>query len=361
MALADPPPLHAAAPTIEVDGQSYPLLATNLEQMCMRESLGGLSSLELSFVDSVSRGNGSQFAASGDSPLRLGAGVRVFAGAASVGAVEIFDGQVTAIESEVRQDGPPLFTLVAEDRLFAARRRRRTHLFEAMALGDVVCEVASDFGLTPEVRDGVDPTARDWMQTDETDLAFLRRILGRFDCDMQVVGDRIQVGRVGMDQRSLVTLEVGDTLLSARITADVAEQVASIRLASFDPATGEAADGEEDSNGFGPGEGRSGPEILRERLATVALHCGRSGPLTDGDAATLARLEGERRARAFVQVDGCARGNGNLRVGSWVKLQGVNPLFANQFAVHEATHRWDREDGYRTNFLAESAYLKEAT
>ena len=39
----------------------------------------------------------------------------------------------------------------------------------------------------------------------------------------------------------------------------------------------------------------------------------------------------------------------------------MNPLFANQFAVHEATHRWDREDGYRTNFLAESAYLKEAT
>ena len=63
--------------------------------------------------------------------------------------------------------------------------------------------------------------------------------------------------------------------------------IASIRLASFDPATGEPADGEEDSSGFGPGEGRSGPEILRERLASVALHCGRSGPLTDGDAATL--------------------------------------------------------------------------
>ncbi len=360
MALADPPPLHAAAPTIEIDGQSFPLLATNLEHMCMRETLGGLSSLELAFVDSVSHGSGSQYAASGDSPLRLGAGVRVFAGAASVGAVEIFDGQLTAVESEIRQDGPPLFTILAEDRLFAARRRRRTRLYEAMPLGDVVRQVASDFGLTPEVRDGVDSTARDWMQADETDLAFLRRVLDRFDCDMQVIGDRLQVGRVGMDQRSLVTLEVGDTLLFARMTADVAEQVASIRLASFDPATGEAADGEEDSNGFGPGEGKSGPEILRERLASVVMHCGRNGPLADGDASSLARTEGERRARGFVHVDGCAKGDGNLRVGSWVELQGVNPLFANQFAVREATHRWDRDDGYRTHFVAEGAYLKEA-
>ena len=253
-----------------------------------------------------------------------------------------------------------MFSLVAEDRLFVARRRRRTRLYEAMSLGDVVREVVSDFGLTPEVRDGIDPTTRDWMQADETDLAFLRRVLERFDCDMQVVGDRIQVGRIGMDRRALVTLAAGDSLLSARITADVAEQVASIRLASFDPATGEPADGEEDASGFGPGEGRTGPEILRERLASVAWHCGRSGPLTDGDAATLARIAGERRSRGFVQVDGCARGDGTLRVGSWVELQGVNPMFANQFAVREATHRWDREDGYRTHFLAEGAYLKEA-
>src|SRR5690606_2291349 len=263
---------------------------------------------------------------------------------------EIFDGQVTAVESEVRQDAPALFTVLAEDRLFPARRRRRTRLYEAMSIGDVVRQVTSDFGLTAEVRDGVDTSVRDWMQGDETDLAFLRRILGRFDCDMQVVGDRLQVGRVGMDRRSLVTLAVGDSLLTARITADIAEQVSSIRLANFDPATGEASDSEEEAGGFGPGEGRSGPEILQDRLAPIVMHCGRDGPLSGSDAELLARIEGERRARGFVRVDGCARGDGNLRVGSWVELEGVNPLFANQFAVRRATHRWDQEDGYRTHF-----------
>lgn len=353
--------MHAAAPTIEVDGQSYPMLATNLQRMVMREGLGGLSSLELAFVDSVPNGTGSHYAANSASPLQLGAGVRVFAGPATTGAGEVFDGQVTAVESEIRPDGPPLFTILAEDRLFPARRKRRTKLYEAMKLGDVASAIASDLGLTAQVRDGVDQTARDWMQADETDLAFLRRILERFDCDMQVVGDRLQVGRVGMDRRALVTLTKGDNILSARITADVAEQVSTVRQASFDPAAGEAVDDQEDAGGFGPGEGRSGPEILAQRLSAVAMLCGRSGPLTDGDAAALARIEGQRRARGFVRLDCSARGDANLRVGSWVELAGVNPMFANKFAVRRATHKWDQEHGYRTDFLAECAYLKEAS
>ncbi len=361
MALHDPSPIYATAPTIEVDGQSFPMLATNLQRMRMRESLGGLSSIELAFVDSVPGGTGSHYAANGSSPLQLGAGVRVFAGPATTGAGEIFDGQITAIESEIDREAPPLFTILAEDRLFAARRRRRTKVFEAMTLGDVVGELASDFGLTHEVRDGVDTTVRDWMQADETDLAFLRRVLGQFDCDMQVVGDRLQVGRVGMDQRSLVILTMGDNIISARITADVAEQVSTVRKASFDPATGEAIESEEDARGFGPGEGRSGPEVLEEKLSTVAMHCGRSGPLTDGDATLLAQIEGEKRARSFVQLDCVARGDPNLRVGSWVRLEGVNPMFANQFSVREAVHRWDQEKGYLTDVRAECAYLKEVS
>jgi hypothetical protein len=361
MALHDPLPLHAAAPTIEIDGQSYPMLATNLQRMHMREGLGGLSSLELSFVDSIPDGSGSRYAANGDSPLQLGAGVRVFAGPATTGAGEIFDGQVTAIESEIRPDGPPLFTIFAEDRLFPARRKRRTRLYEAQALAEVAERIARDLGLVAEVREGVDRTARDWMQADETDLAFLRRILERFDCDMQVVRDKLQIGRVGMDQRALVTLTMGDNIVSARITADVAEQVSTIRQASFDPAVGEAVEDQQDARGFGPGEGRSGPEILEQRLSTVAMHCGRDGPMTDDDAAALARIEGERRARGFVRLDCSAQGDANVRVGSWVELVGVNPMFANKFAVRRAIHRWDQQQGYRTDFLAECAYLKEVS
>jgi phage protein D len=230
-------------------------------------------------------------------------------------------------------------------------------LFEAQKLGDVVTAVASDHGLTAQLRDGLDQGSRDWLQADETDLAFMRRILHRFDCDMQVVGDKLQVGRVGKDQRSLVKLAMGSTLISARITADVAEQVSTLKLGSFDPGTGEAVGADGTAAGFGPGSGKTGPDVLGEKFSAIAMQLGREGPVTDADGSVLADLEGQRRARSFVKVEGCARGDGNLRVGSWVELSGINPQFANQYAVRQAVHRYDLVNGYRTDFVAESAYL----
>jgi Bacteriophage probable baseplate hub protein len=358
MALADP--LRANSPTVEIGGQSYPLVQQNLVQMRMRERIGGLSSLELSLVDTVEDGGTSHYAAGAGSPLELGAGVRVFAGPHQVGAPEIFDGQITALEAEICESQPPLITILAEDRLFPARRRRRTRLFEQQTLEQVISTIVGDYGLTPEARDGIDTTARNWMQADETDLAFMRAILHRFDCDMQIVGNRLQLGRVGMNRRSLVPLSVGNTLISARIIADVAEQVSTLTLGSFDPRAGDAVDASEGAAAFGPGSGSTGPDILREKFAEVTMHLGREPPLTDADATKLAELEGQRRARSFVRIEGCARGNGNLRVGSWVELAGVNPRFANQYAVKEAVHHFDLENGYRTDFVAESAYLGAA-
>ncbi|HEU0098574.1 MAG TPA: contractile injection system protein, VgrG/Pvc8 family [Allosphingosinicella sp.] len=359
MALADPF-LYTASPTLEVGGMSYPLIARNLERMRVTEALGGLSSLELVLTDSVTREDGTMANAAGaGSPLELGAGIRVFAGAAEVRAFEIFDGQITAIESELRSDGAPTFTVLAEDRLFPARRRRRTRLFDDSPLSDVLDAIASDYGLTAEVRDGVDSTARDWMQLDETDLAFLRRILHLCDADVQVVGDKLQVGRVGMDRRSLVALEAGSTLKQVRITADIAEQVSEIRLASFDPGAGEPADATAAASGFGPGAGKSGADVLGEKFSAVTMHLGRSGPLGDAEADTLARYEADRRARGFVTALGTARGNGELRVGSWIELTGVNAQFANQYSVTRAVHRFDRRNGYETDFEAQCAYLGE--
>ena len=360
MARDDPEFLLTFSPTVEVNGMSYPLIADKVVWMRVTERLGGMSSLELVITDSATQADGSALHAAGaDSPLQLGAGIRLFGGPAERGAAELFDGQVTAVEAEVREGAAPLFTVLAEDRLFPLRRKRRTKLYEKMKLGDVVSAIAADHRLTPEVREGIDQVARNWMQADETDLAFLRRILARFDADVQIVADKMQVGRISMDRRTPVTLHAGTTLKYARITADVAEQVTEIRLASFDPETGEPVDAKEKSGGFGPGEGKSGADILNEKFCAVPMHLGRYGPMTSADATALAKVECNRRARAFVRAFGTAQGDANLRVGSWISLVGVNAQFENDYAITRAVHRWDLREGYLTDFEAECAYLGE--
>lgn len=358
MALDDPQAVHSTLPTVEIGGQSYPLVSANIVSVRMEESLGGLSSLEMSVVDWVARGDGSAGNASDSgSPLVLGAGLRLFMGAAAVQAGEVFDGQVMAIECETRASEPPLFTVVAEDRLFTARRKRRSQLFEDKSLGDIVNQIAGDHGLTAEVRDGLPTFTATWAQQDETDLAFLRRILARFDADLQIVAAKLQVGKIALNQRSAVTLTAGSTLESVRVTADVADQVTAAKLASHDPASGDAITGEAQSQGNGPGHGKTGADVLNDKFAAVAWPLGRYGPMVQAEADAIAQAEYDRRARAFVRASGTAIGNAQLRVGSWVTLAGVNAQFANDYAVIRCTHRYEPVHGYRTDFIAESAYL----
>jgi len=79
MALDDPPAVYSTLPTVEIDGQSFPLLSANIVSVRMEESLGGMSSLEMSVTDWVARADGSAgHGSDSGSPLKLGAGLRMF-------------------------------------------------------------------------------------------------------------------------------------------------------------------------------------------------------------------------------------------------------------------------------------------
>lgn len=355
----DAPLVINTRPTVRLAGQELPMLAANILRLSMRETQGGLSTLELVLIDILSHPDGGvTYGATRQSPIALGAEIKVYMGEAS-GPREIFDGHVTALEAEVGPDTPPLFTLLAEDKLFKARKTRRSRVFEQSSPADLVRAIASDHGLTPEVRDGLDAPTGTWVQMNESDLAFLRRVLNRVDAVFQVVGAKLQAGTAARDARASVTLTQGETLIRARLTADLADQTTEERVSGFDPETGEAVIATASSWEKGPGRGQEGPTILRDNFGDRREHHGQQGGLTQNDADKLASAIAGQRARRFVRVDASAQGNAELRVGSHVTINGVNPFFANTYVVTEATHRFDQRNGYLTDFLAESAFLAE--
>lgn len=349
--------LSSARPTVRLDGQELPLLSANIIRFRMREAEGGMSSCELTLSDVLSfQGGGSGYGATPDSPIRLGAALAVYGGASDA-PQEIFAGRLTALEAEAGTHTAPLFTLIAEDKLFAARRKRRSRLFEQSSPADIVRAIADGHGLTPEIRDGLAAPIADWVQMNESDLAFLRRVLARVDADLQLVGERLQVGPVADAPRATVTLMLGTTLMRARLTADLADQATAIRVGSYDPASGEEVSAEATTGRMGPGSGRNGATLLRESFEDVREHIGHHGPMTQSEAQDIAQAQFGRRARRFVRVDATAKGDPAIRVGTRVTISGVNPFFENDYTVQEATHRFDLATGYLTDFIAEGAYL----
>lgn len=325
--------------------------------MKLVETLGGLSSLELSATDIISFANGtSGYGATASSPLKLGASIKIFSGDTRQ-PQEIFDGGITAIEAEAGPDTAPLFTILAEDRLFTARRSRRTRTFEALSPADVITAVAADHGLTPEFGEGFALPISSYFQNNESDLAFMRRVLSRVDGDMQVVGTTLQVRKQAKVARNQVSLELGGSLVRGRFTADLAEQATEVSLASFDPASGTPVAALATSGDYGPGAGSTGAEIAAQLFSRVRATTGHMEPMSASEADFAARALYSQRARRFVRADGTAQGSGAIRVGTQLSISGMNPFFNNEYLVIEATHRFDLASGYLTDFIAESAYL----
>ncbi|WP_370034237.1 phage late control D family protein [Qipengyuania mesophila] len=356
MARDDPPTLFSARPTVRIGTMEYPMLADQVTAMEMREATGGMSSLEISFTDWVTAPDGSAgYGALGsDQPFKLGEEIAVYAGP-SGGPQEIFKGLITALESEVCADRGPQLTVLAEDLLFTMRRARRSRLFEDMSPKMVVEQIAGEYSLTPQVRDGLDDPVKTWAQLAETDLAFLRRVLALLDADLQLVGTDLQVGPVARDQRTEVELAFPDKLVALRATADLADQFGETSVSGMDIDAGEQAEASMMEGELGPGEGGLAKDILARKFQPYRNHLKEHGPVDVSWAQAMAKSAHGRQARKFLRAHGTAVGDPRIRVGSWLTLTGLNPMFANQYVVAEAVHRFDLENGYQTDFVAECA------
>ncbi len=347
----------SARPTVRIGGLDMPLLTQNISKMRMKECIGGMSSLELVLADVIADPGGSAiYGGTAQSPTTLGAAIKVYIGDTQTPR-EIFDGTITALESQADPSTAPLFTVLAEDKLFQARKTRRTRTFDNASPADLVTAIAGDLGLTPQIRDGLDAPKGLWTQMNESNLAFLRRVLERFDADIQVVDDKLAAGPNARDPRTQVTLTLGQNLLRARMTADIADQATEVSIASFDPATGKPVTATATTGQMGPGSGQNASDMLNAKFSAFKEHAGHFGPMTSDEAQKAAAAIYGRRARRFVRIDGACQGDANIRVGTHATIAGVNPLFANTYAVTEVVHRFDLESGYLTEFIGECAWV----
>ena len=262
--------LYSARPTLRLAGQADVRLSNLLVAMRMDESEGGMSRLELRLSNLVGTTAGGTEAAFGaGSDLKLGAELAVYTGDVQA-PVEVFRGKVSAIELLFSMGGAPEITVLAEDALQAARLARRSKVYTDMSPADVVREVAGALNLSPTVT-GLTSPVDTWAQINESDLSFLRRLLARFDADLQIVGDALQVAPRGDVARGEVELALFGQLVRARVIADLSQQVTATSAAGWNPVDGSAVNHEATQiTQSGPGSGRSGLSWLDEAFGCAA-------------------------------------------------------------------------------------------
>ena len=350
--------VYSARPTVRIDSREDRKLSELVLALRMIEREGGLSSLEMRISNIASDLEGSAELAFEDGRLlKLGAKIAIYSGDETA-PQEIFQGVITGLEADFREDAPPELVVLAEDVLQQSRMLRRTKLHQNVSISDLASALAGQLSLTPTITGLTDPIGVQ-MQLDESDLAFLRRMLARYDGDLQVVGTELHVSPRKDVRRGAIELEIHKQLRKARVLADLSHQVTDMTVAGWDAAQGQRVSATSGGANFGPGSGRTGADWLSEAIADRSEHIGHLGVATSEEALALALAAFDRRARRFVCVDATAEGNAALRVGAHVTLKGMSRRFDNTYYVVEACHRWDLKNGYETDFIAECSYLGE--
>jgi Bacteriophage probable baseplate hub protein len=347
--------VYTARPTVRVDGQENARVTELLAAMEVRERDGGMSALELRLSNLASDPFGSvDFAFEDDSVLALGAAVTVDAGDEGAQS-EIFRGTITGLEAVFSENGAPELVVLAEDAFQRARMERRTAVHENATLAGLANDLAGRVALTAQVT-GLTADIGTQVQLNESDLAFLRRLLARYDADMQAADGNLRVAPRGSSQRGTLTLELHGQLRRVRVLADLAHQVTSVSVTGWDPALGQRVSARSTGAQLGPGSGQTGAELLGNSLGARAHHLGHIAVTTSDEAQALADAAYDHAARRFVRVEGVAEGNPALHIGTEVTLSGMGPRFDNTYYVVGATHHYDLTRGYETLFEAECAY-----
>lgn len=351
---------YNALPRLEIAGAEDRMAADLLSSIEMTESEGGMSSIEIGFENAAQvegHGNAMPFETAANEELTLGAHIRVVTGDTN-DPQEIFRGQITGIELVMEGEAAPKLIVLAEDALQTARLTRRTRLHEQSTLDELIGAVARESGLRI-VSSGLTTALPREMQANETDLGFLRRVCARFDVDFQIVGDELHVSERSVVDRGTRALEFGHTLMSFRALADLANQVSAITLSGWDHSADRPFDVESGAGAdAGPGEGRKGSDFMAEHFAERREHVGEIAVEDEAEGQAVADAMLAARQRRFVSVEGSVTGDPGLRVGTVVEITGVGPRFENAYYVTHAQHRYDRANGYITDFRAESAFWR---
>jgi uncharacterized protein len=350
MAAPEETGLKVVRPAIIVDGEPKSQLDGGLLRLQIIENTSGLFRCEASFSNLGEKEGGSNFLYFDRRLLDFGKGFQV-----KLDDDLIFDGKITALEACFPEGKPPEITVLAEDRFQDLRMTRRTRSFADVSDGDVLNQIASDHGLRADVSVS-GPSYKLLAQINQSDLAFLRERARSIDAELWMEGSTLKAKpRTGRSTGSAIELTYGNKLREFTVIADTAGQRTSLTVGGWDvgakselkfEATESAISGELNGDS-------SGASVLQSAFGQRKESLVHTVPLTSRETQAEAEAYFKMSARRFVVGRGVAETSGKLRVGAYVDLNDLGPLFNGKYYLAEVKHVFDLSNGMRTEFVGE--------
>ena len=348
-----PPTLsvYAATPRISLDGSEQSALTSHLVELASEETVEGLARCEATFSNWGPKDNAVGYLFSDRRILDFGKALKV---EARDGQGIVFEGRIMGLEGRYARDRAPELLVLAEDRFQDLRMKRRSRTFEDINDSDLFNRIASDYGLQPNV-DVDGPTHKVLAQINQSDLAFVRERARAVDADVWFEDNKLNVVARSRRHNGDVKLTFMRELFDCTILADLACQFTAFRVTGWDVEGKQAIEYEASDSVIG-GElngNTSGSSELQRALGERKQQVVHRLPLTSQEAQSLAEGEFRRMARRFLRGECLAQGDTRVKVGTFVELDGLGPLYDGKYYVTRVRHSFSMQLGFRTALSVE--------
>jgi phage protein D len=341
--------LKESRPTIVVDNELNGPLGGGLLTLMIVENTNGLYRCEAKFGNWGEKNSTTDFLYFDRSVLDFGKDFEI-----KLGDDSIFKGKIMGLEGNFPEGQSAEISVLAEDRFQDLRMTRRTRTFADVSDADVIKQIATDHGLTPEV-DMPGPTYKVLAQVNQSDLAFIRDRARSIDAEVwmsdKTLHAKAHTGRNG----DKLQMTYGNQLREFNVLADLAMQRTSVAVNGWNVSNKAAMQFEATDSAISSelNGDTSGVSILQSALGQRKEALAHTIPLNDQEAQHEAEAFFRMSARRFVVGRGTAETNKSLRAGSQLDLQGLGPLFNGKYYVAEVKHIFDSAKGLRTEFRSE--------
>jgi phage protein D len=349
-------PLRVSRPTFQVGGKDESDLASALLRLNVCENTAGLYHCEAVFGNWGPKDNSTGFLYFDRDKLEFGKSFKV-----ALGSDVLFEGRVMALEASFPEGRPPEITVLAEDRFQDLRMTRRTRTFSDVSDSDVISQIANEHGLSPSLNLS-GPSYKVLAQVNQSDLAFVRERARSLNAELWMEGNSLNADTRGGRGGTPMEMSHGKELREFTVVADLAGQRSSIVVNGWDVA-GKSAIQHEASESVIQNEldgDTSGASLLSSALAERKESVAHTVPLTSQEAQAVAEGYYCLIARRFLMGRGIAETSASFRVGAFIKIKNIGPLFSGKYYVSEVRHRFDGAKGLRTEFTAERPGLGQA-
>lgn len=274
--------------------------------------------------------------------IALGAELEILMG--ETNPVSLFKGDITAIE-ECYGEGAPILVLLLQDKLHKLARARHCRSFEDLGPNALVQSIASDAGLQADVN--LSTLTATWHQLNESDLAFLLRIAGRFDIGVRLIGNTLRVKAEEPDPER-ITLSAQDSALKVRLIADLNHQPTQTQVHGYNLADNTGA--EFNATDMTPAaEGKSAAATLNALSWPGEEIVPQPYARSNAEAEAYAKAHFRRQGKRFVEGDIVCQGEPRLTSGREIELAGVSPRLRGVYQIVHCTHRFDNSAGFETH------------